>query len=52
MSRGQHAQKNKHPKATTRGIRADSKITRGIPNVLNVGGLPPVKIKRHRKGAK
>jgi hypothetical protein len=46
MSRGQHAQGNKHPKTGTRGSRADSKITRGVPNVFTIGGLPRVKVKR------
>ena len=46
MSRGQHRQGNKHGKVSTRGERGTSKILRGIPNVLQVGGLPPVRIKR------
>lgn len=46
MSRGQHGQGNKHAKTGTRGSRADSKITRGVPNVLKIGGLRRVKVKR------
>jgi len=46
MSRGQHRQGNKHGKVSTRGERGTSKILRGIQNVLKIGGLPPVRIKR------